>query len=58
MEDQAYCSEIPFHRETISLGVVSLKKIDMAENPADMLIKYLPTDRFELCLDLLTVIQH
>ena len=37
------------------IEVIKVKKIDTADNPADMMIKPVPSHKFEYCLDLLGV---
>lgn len=41
-----------FIREEIEKGAVKVFKVDTSENPADMLTKPLPKEKFQLCLDL------
>ena len=42
-----------FVREKIEEGVVTVFKVDTSENPADMLTKPLPREKFNLCIKLL-----
>ncbi|GKD96258.1 hypothetical protein Tco_1380155, partial [Tanacetum coccineum] len=44
-----------FIREVISEGVVYVRKIRTTDNPADMLIKPVTTNKFKHCLDLVGV---
>ena len=39
-----------FVREEVEKGTVKLFKVHTADNPADMLTKPLPKEKFELCL--------
>jgi hypothetical protein len=38
----------------VTQGDITLKKIVMAENPADMLTKPVPVSKFKHCLDLIS----
>ena len=44
--------QLKYHyiRELVNNGVMSLKKIQGAKNPADMLTKEVPTDKLRLCV--------
>ena len=44
-----------FVRESVSNGTVAVQKIATAENPADMMTKALPIDKFKHCLDLINI---
>ena len=46
-----------FIREVIADGIVNVLKIDTSVNPADMLTKTLPREKFESCLAKLKVIE-
>ena len=45
-------------RDTVATGEVTVKKVHMSENPADMLTKPLPLAKFEHCLDLIGIHSH
>ena len=44
-----------FIRETISEGIVAVKKVATADNPADMMTKSVPLHKFKHCLDLIGI---
>ena len=44
-----------FVRQVISKGIVEIKKIGTADNPADMLTKPIPTMKFNYCSNLISV---
>ena len=44
-----------FVRENVSNGIVAVQKIATAENPADMMTKALPIDKFKYCLGLINI---
>ena len=48
--------KVHFIRDIIEKGSVLVKKVATEENPADMITKPLPSDKFELCLDLVGVL--
>lgn len=39
-------------------AIESFKKIHTSENPTNMFMKYVPIDKFELCLDLINITWH
>ena len=45
-----------FIRDVIGGGAIAMIKIATAENPADMMKKTIPVDKFKHCLDLISVI--
>lgn len=44
-----------FIRDIVSKGVVDVKKVSTHDNPADMITKAVPTNKFRHCLDLIGV---
>lgn len=44
-----------FIRDIVSKGVVDVKKVSTHDNPADMMTKAVPTNKFRHCLDLIGV---
>lgn len=47
-----------FIRENVAESIIFLKKIYTFENPTHMFTKYVPREKFKLCLDLIHVTQH
>ncbi|KZV24450.1 Aspartyl-tRNA synthetase [Dorcoceras hygrometricum] len=45
-----------FIRDILEKGEIQIKKIATADNPADMCTKVLPGNKFEHCLNLVSVI--
>ena len=41
--------------ETVSEGIVVVKKVAIADNPADMMTKPVPLHKFKHCLDLIGI---
>ena len=46
-----------FVRDVISEGSVKVLKIATEENPADMLTKTVPSDKFDHCLELINLVK-
>ena len=44
-----------FIRKTVSEGIVVVKKVATANNPADMMTKPVPLHKFKHCLDLIGI---
>ena len=44
-----------FIRETVSEGIVAVKKVATVDNPADMMTKPVPLHKFKHCLDLIGI---
>ena len=48
--------KLHFIREIVAKGSILLKKVSTEENPVDMIIKPLPSGKFEYCLELICVL--
>ena len=44
-----------FIRETVSKGIVAVRKVATADNPTDMMTKLVPLHKFKHCLDLIGI---
>ena len=44
-----------FIRETVSKGIVVVRKVATTDNPADMMTKPVPLHKFKHCLDLIGI---
>ena len=44
-----------FIRETVSEGIVAVKKVATVDNPANMMTKPVPLHKFKHCLDLIGI---
>ena len=48
--------KVHFIRETVASGSILVEKISTEDNPADMIIKSLPSSKFSYCLELIGVL--
>jgi hypothetical protein len=55
--DRSKHIDVKFHfvRQVTSRGIVEIKKIATAHNPADMMTKPIPTAKFNYCAELISV---
>ena len=49
--------KVHFIRDIITKGVVLVKKVATEANPADMITKPLPSNKFEYCLEMVGLLE-
>ena len=49
--------KLHFIREVVARGSVRVDKVSTEDNPADMITKPLPSNKFEYCLDMVGVLK-
>ena len=49
--------KVHFIRDIIGKGAVLVKKVATEDNPADMITKPLPSNKFEYCLELVGLLE-